>query len=196
MPDTTPIYGFRFQELGDPPHGANLGADLAADVETVVNGIDGRVGVLEAVTSADLFVRKAVNTARASTTTLADDPELTVTVVPGTIYEFDLMLRYDGPQAADFKWLLLGPAGSVFTGLANGLHSTAAATSDDRVESIRTGSGSVIMGCFLTNGVHAHGNIMVDATGGAFKLQWAQNTSDASPVNLRDGSHLSLRKVG
>lgn len=196
MPGTTPIYLWRFQELGDPPHGANLGANLAADAEATVNGIDNRLAVVEGVTSADLFVRKAVATARASTTVLADDPELTVTVVAGTTYEFDLMLRYDGPQAADFKFVLLGPAGSVFTGLASGLHSTAAATSDDRVESIRTGSGSVIMGAFLFTGVHAHGNLKVDATGGAFKLQWAQNTSDAGATTVSDGSHLSLRKVG
>ncbi len=37
---TTPTYGLRYQELGDAPDGAALGANLAADVETELERID------------------------------------------------------------------------------------------------------------------------------------------------------------
>lgn len=37
---TTPTYGLRYQELGDLPNGAALGADLATDVEAELERID------------------------------------------------------------------------------------------------------------------------------------------------------------
>lgn len=40
MPANTPIYGFPYQELSDPPHGPNLGQDLATAVETEIDRID------------------------------------------------------------------------------------------------------------------------------------------------------------
>ena len=45
---STPIYGLRYQELGDPPDGPALGKNLAEDVESVVNGIDERLQTTEA----------------------------------------------------------------------------------------------------------------------------------------------------
>lgn len=36
MPATTPVYAFRYQELGDAPHGPNLGQNLATDVENLL----------------------------------------------------------------------------------------------------------------------------------------------------------------
>ena len=44
---STPIYGLRYQELGDPPDGPALGKNLAEDVEDVVNGIDQRLQTTE-----------------------------------------------------------------------------------------------------------------------------------------------------
>lgn len=43
MPDQTPIYGLRFQELNDPPDGPSLGEDLALDVEDELQRIDSNV---------------------------------------------------------------------------------------------------------------------------------------------------------
>lgn len=40
MAGTTPIYGFPYQELSDPPHGPNLGQDLAEALETEIDRID------------------------------------------------------------------------------------------------------------------------------------------------------------
>lgn len=40
MPDETPIYGFRFQELNDPPDGPSLGEDLATDIENKISSMD------------------------------------------------------------------------------------------------------------------------------------------------------------
>lgn len=50
MAGATPIYGLRFQELGDAPHGPNLGGDLAADVETELARIDAAAGPVGSIT--------------------------------------------------------------------------------------------------------------------------------------------------
>lgn len=43
MAGTTPIYGFPYQELGDPPHGPNLGKQLAEEVEVELQRVDARI---------------------------------------------------------------------------------------------------------------------------------------------------------
>lgn len=54
MPDQTPIYGLRFQELNDPPNGAKLGRELAFDVEDELSRIDGDVSTnTSAISSLD-----------------------------------------------------------------------------------------------------------------------------------------------
>lgn len=40
MPATTPVYALRYQELGDAPHGPNLGQNLALDVEAQLVRLD------------------------------------------------------------------------------------------------------------------------------------------------------------
>lgn len=50
MPDTTPIYGLRYQELGDAPNGASLGEDLATDVETELVRIDANIAAITGLT--------------------------------------------------------------------------------------------------------------------------------------------------
>lgn len=43
MADTTPNYGFPFQEAGDPPDGASLGADLATAVDSALLGVENKI---------------------------------------------------------------------------------------------------------------------------------------------------------
>lgn len=48
MPGTTPIFGFRYLELGDPPDIPKVGKDLATDVEAVADDINTRLFSAEA----------------------------------------------------------------------------------------------------------------------------------------------------
>lgn len=48
MPAATPIFGFPYPVLGDPPHGPNQIEDLAEGVETAMVAMDGRVDAVEA----------------------------------------------------------------------------------------------------------------------------------------------------
>lgn len=51
MPDQTPIYGFRYQQLGDPPDGASLGEDGFTDVENQLaitdSNVSGKIGAID-----------------------------------------------------------------------------------------------------------------------------------------------------
>ncbi|GAB3812065.1 hypothetical protein [Kribbella italica] len=48
MPGSTPIYGFRWQELGDAPDGPDLGKNGFEDVEAEVARIDGELDTAQA----------------------------------------------------------------------------------------------------------------------------------------------------
>jgi len=54
MADTTPIYGWPYQEATDPPDGAAVGKDLAEAVEATVDSLDDRLDTAEsAITNND-----------------------------------------------------------------------------------------------------------------------------------------------
>lgn len=52
MADATPVYGLRYQELGDAPDGPSLGEDLATDVETELIRIDAAVAAINGLSVA------------------------------------------------------------------------------------------------------------------------------------------------
>lgn len=54
MADTTPVYGWPYQEASDPPDGATLGQALAEAIEATVDSIDDRLDTAEsAITNND-----------------------------------------------------------------------------------------------------------------------------------------------
>lgn len=136
---------------------------------------------------------KAADTARLSTTTLAADPDLSVTLLTGQ-YSYELFMLFDSVAAgAGFKFSSTGtavdsrgtsPAGA--TGLVNAaaygpkLESFVGATLS--YATVGTGSNS--------NEVLYKGSLLV-TTPGTFGIQWAQNSSTASNTTLRAGSYLT-----
>ncbi len=46
---TTPVFGWPYQSLTDPPNGATLGRDLALAIEATASGLDARLDVLEPI---------------------------------------------------------------------------------------------------------------------------------------------------
>jgi hypothetical protein len=47
MPAITPTYGWPYQTLTDPPHGPDLGEDLALAIEATLTAIDARVAITD-----------------------------------------------------------------------------------------------------------------------------------------------------
>ncbi len=187
MPTTT-NWALPYPSANDAPNGASQVAALAAAVDTALES------------RKSLFVRKTGDTSRSSTTTLADDPELTLTVAANATYLVDVGLWYvsTSQTAGDFRGQLFAPAGAAMQAAIHSLSTTAAAGTDDVCGSITLSFGWSV-GVNSTaepwNPLMAKGVLVVGSTAGAFKLQWAQNFSHATATTLKANSYLALRRV-
>lgn len=142
-----------------------------------------------------LNAAKNADTSRAGTTVKSDDPHLVVSVLETGFYSFQAYLRVETTSATpDFKF------GFNFSG-------TASTTSDNWVW-FASDSAGVLQndqhGALTSNAVVAHdgtnpvsiivsGSVDVTAIGD-FSLQWAQNTADATGVELKEGSWIRLER--
>lgn len=135
-----------------------------------------------------------------SSTTLANDNDLTLSVVANAIYEVWSHIIYDAATAADLKFAWTAPAGATFDWVQGGLISSADAVSGSMfvgactlatVNTTVTGAGSG------TNMVcRPSGLLQISSTAGSFTLQWAQQTSSATATRVRQNSYLRLMRVG
>lgn len=156
-------------------------------------GSTGGVAIGETVAA-----RKSASTSRASTTTMAADPHLTMTLSVGT-YCLDAFLMYDADAAADLKLGWTGPSGTVGAWWPGGADSSAAALAS----SPRWGALSDITTSTLPVGALGAGTILacrpvgtvIITTAGTFALAWAQSASSATPTILRGQSTLQMRRI-
>src|SRR5258707_13354825 len=61
---------------------------------------------------------KAAGTSRASTTTVADDPDLQIQLDTNKTYFLEITAPYNSPAAAGFTYKIGAPGGAVVTGYA------------------------------------------------------------------------------
>jgi hypothetical protein len=149
---------------------------------------------------AALFASKPSSTDRSSTTTLTDDPHLTVTVTAGAVYKLTMYLTWTGGTTGAFKaafnapsgttgrWSLYGPDLSIVSG---------ATTSGVRLSSSSSLTTGQLAGSSSTSvPVTALPTGLITAgASGAFTFQWAQNGSDATVTSLLPGSWMELKRV-
>ncbi len=141
-------------------------------------------------------VKPAV-TARTSTTTLAVDPDLALTIPRAGTWSFDVWLNYTGGTlgSSDLK-LSMQYSGTSSFGVwgVNGINTTATSqiTANGNAVGTNTLTVGTSGGTFYTADIH--GQITVSTTG-TLALYWAQNTSSATATNLRQGSYLRLKQI-
>jgi hypothetical protein len=142
---------------------------------------------------------KTSNESVTSSTTLQNDDDLFVSVTSNSTYIVHCLINCDGASTGDIKIQFTGPAGASFTGLCNGLAIGGATGSDDQVASIDLATAKsfgLAGGAGVTRPVNIHGNLVIAGTSGTFRLQWAQDTSDATATRVLTGSHLILQRIG
>lgn len=143
---------------------------------------------------------KAAATDRASTTTMADDPDLTFTLEASAVYivEFHLYLGSGSTGLPKTQWTV--PSGA--TGL-KGVHGSAStATSDDGI-SMRTGSHGFTTA--VTYGYRSTGptnlnhatevGTVITSSAGTCAIQWAQSVSNATAVRMGLGSWARAQRI-
>lgn len=139
------------------------------------------------------FVTKSSATSITSSTTLVDDPHLTLPVDASTTYMVNMVLRADGATAGDIKFQFTVPSGAKFYGSAHSLNGTATDTSslllDAITETLPKGYG-VLSG--TVTAINVSGILVTATTAGALTVQWAQNVSNGTPTRVNLGSYLDL----
>lgn len=144
---------------------------------------------------------KTTSTSRASTTTIASDPDLQLPVAANAVYSLEGLLVYNGGNVSDdLRMGWAAPSGASMTWVATGQNTSAT-----------TGVGTVITDAQdLTSTAYSLGTIanargmtamlrgllITSSTAGNLVLQWAQFTSSATATSMLAGSHIGLQRVG
>jgi hypothetical protein len=155
---------------------------------------------LDTLIGGRVTVIKPGGTNRSSTTTLTDDPHLTVTLAASTSYWLELCAAITSPAAADFKWDFTFPAGLTFTGYSV-VSVTGGASLAGGIWSPANNALSVPGICNTTGGgvddfVSVHGMLTTAGTAGAFTWRWAQFVSDPGNTAVRAGSSMIVQRSG
>lgn len=142
------------------------------------------------------FAIKTSDTSRASTTTLADDPHLTIPVAASATYHTDVVLFHNSQPAGDFKFTFVGPTSSVFSYAGATVTLAGSVYTDDNVfysdiSDVQNSGG--IAGVWVP--IIIQGMLITSGTSGNFKLQWAQVTSNAGNSTLKTNSYINVRRV-
>jgi len=155
------------------------------------------------LTSSDVntyFVPKVVikpgDTARASTTTLADDPDLVLPLGSSASYQITGVIFYAGPSASssDFKWKFTVPSGSngqYFAGhqnLSGSFAGSFQANWTDTLTANTTGVGVIMV-------IAIQGITQTGGSAGNLTLQWAQNTSSGTNDYVKAQSYLVATRI-
>ena len=146
--------------------------------------------------NATYYATKTANTSRTSTTTSADDPDITVTVAANSTYEIQLLLQYEGATAGDLKYQLNCPAGATLYACEHSLQNAATDGTFDEINprNVNADANSGALGAGVGAVVLVTGQLVI-TTGGVVKLQWAQATSSATATIMKAGTFLLLRRI-
>ncbi len=193
---TTPNYDLPYPEESDSPDGATQMKLLAQAIDTALATIVSQLqSGIDLATP--LFAFKTEDTKRSNTTTLDDDPDLSIVIEANTRYQFISVLDYEGAAAGSgdlkYQWvpptgggLLYSPlfkdtGGNVITGIAGFANEPFIAETGGAAN-----SRSLIGTGMVYNGPNA----------GNFSLQWAQGTANGSvPTIVHPNSYVALIKM-
>lgn len=150
------------------------------------------------------FVYKPANTDRASTTTFADDPDLTVQLEANSTYYVSMFVKYAALSAAAIKTQWTVPTGATGSRSAIGpeqgvdLSAGTSGSGGTGRWGIHNYTTTVIYGTrnSATNLCCAIEEATVFTTSaGTLALSWAQNASNATATRVGQGSTILLLKL-
>lgn len=161
--------------------------------------------VNETLTSADvneyfaqqIIAIKTADESVTSSTTVQDDNHLSMTLNANSNYWLDGILIIDGAVGGDFKLQFVVPSGTIRY-LSDAGDSAITATLMEVDRNWKAGSLTTIMGTVASGTstiVPVMGIIRTAASGGTFKLQWAQGTSSATATRVFTNSFLRVTRM-
>lgn len=138
----------------------------------------------------------------ASDTTLSDSG-LTRPVAANTKYIYEILAGFHAPTGADFKYDLTFPAGATLrqfaqaAGFAQATDITLPGDSPTPYSAfLGDGTGNVVASAGGNHNVLSlRGSLRVAGTAGNLTFRFAQNTADATPTTLQDGSYMRIERA-
>lgn len=132
-----------------------------------------------------LFARKPTNETVANSNALQDDDDLGAPVAANSVYKVDAWIHWSSPTTPGIKFGWTAPAGSTLD-----WSNYDPADVNYTLASVMTRSGGVVHRVLPLSGL-----LVVGGTAGTLRLQWAQNTANASSTVVYANSWLRLEKV-
>lgn len=173
----------------------------STDTSVLDAKINGSVRATAQAQSGDSMISlyRFADSAAKTNNTLADDSDLTVTVPPGIYYELTGQLIYSTRDDTDFKFKLIGPTSATFDGKFSGqLPATTGISGDVPHDREILATDYIFGGAGAENTTYmvvSMSGAFYSGDGGTFKIQWAQNVTNATATYLRGKSFITLRRV-
>lgn len=201
--DTTAVHGIADTTALETQAGATAKVSThaaATDPHADRAYTDTQIAALSALTQLKV---KTADEPRTSTTTVSDDGHLFASLEANSTYRFRAMLLFDGPEAADASITFTVPSGASggWSPVAGTLGTTVPDGSAQIKMAARQFGSNSDVGVMASSATLAglmvlpHGIVVTGATPGLLRLRWAQQTSNATAVNLKAGSTLEVVKV-
>jgi len=136
-----------------------------------------------------LFAFKVADEIVNNSTTFQDDDELFFTLEANAVYEGNLHVVYNSGTTPDLKWQFTKPSGATQTDWSFLGYSTASALT------YGTGGESATAGGLGGKTTADAYGLITTTNAGTLRLQWAQNTANASNTTIYAGSYLRCLRV-
>lgn len=147
----------------------------------------------------DINLYKPSDTARDTTTTLADDPHLTGTIPASVQYKLVGQIIYSTRSDTDIKFKLLVPTNGSWDGTLQALQPADTGIKGDVSFEREVHSSQYTFGGAAADNtqylVIRVDGVVDSGDGGTIKVQWAQVTSNANSTYVRGKSHLTLTPI-
>lgn len=133
-----------------------------------------------------------------TSTAMVNDPDLTITLQPNSIYNIRGNLAYDGTAspAGGFAWTFAAPSGwwggysAQYNDASSNAQSQWFGWLDTFAWAATTGTGATNYQTVVFNGI-----IQTGVSGGPFTVQWGRGPTGSGTVNLLGGSMLIAEKM-
>lgn len=151
-------------------------------------GVD--MNLSNAATLVILKKRKSMDQSKTTDTSVADDSELSLSVVSGKEYIINGILFCTAASATpDINVSMSGPTGEIVYSVGELI-----ATTGDQIETDFTTNNNYALTSTSNFGIQFRGSFKATASG-TFALQWAQKNSSADATTVLKGSFLKLTEI-
>ena len=168
-----------------------VNADVSTTAAVAYSKLAGTSGILAIITKSKAAAESVTNS-----TTLQDDDDLQFTIVANGVYLFMAVVNATSVSAnPDWKYLWVEPDGTFELTAEDWTTSSATIINDTGVNEA-TAAANIVVAANATISARFIGVIKAGGTGGTFKLQWSQNTLDATnAITVEAGSSLIAIRV-